>query len=290
MTRWRDILPVHPAADALPMLPPAELAELSADIMENGLRVPVVIVYDTGDPVLVDGRNRVDALELGGLTFSEPKGRTRAPLAWSGDWPAYADDADDRTPIRTGIVPFEEQDPDDVTAFVISANLRRRHLPPRELVRLALAIRHAGESAPDVVVSAGGRGITGEASEIARETGVPIRTVQRVLASGRVKVEPVDPAVTTEQLDAARVAAREAWQGAALLASRALASLDLIRANWTEGINVGRLHPGMTPDEYILTEIVAKLHGRAPIGNYRPEDVTVAHVEAWLRALVESDN
>jgi len=37
VTGWRDILPVHPAADLLPLLPADELSALAGDIKLNGL-------------------------------------------------------------------------------------------------------------------------------------------------------------------------------------------------------------------------------------------------------------
>jgi hypothetical protein len=189
-TKWRDILPVHPAADALPLLSPAELAELAADIKENGLREAPVVIYDGDVRVLLDGRNRLDALELAGLTFTGWQGGPRAMrLQYSGVWP----DAGTELMPDGGFVECARGD-GDPAAYVISANLRRRHLPPGELVRLALAIRAAGETRTDDRVSVGGRGVKGEASAVAAETGVPVRTVRRVIAAERPHPEP-DPSI-----------------------------------------------------------------------------------------------
>ncbi|GAA2180964.1 hypothetical protein GCM10009785_13930 [Brooklawnia cerclae] len=55
---------VHPYADKFPMLPEAELAELSDSIHENGLRQPVVV---TPDGLILDGRNRAKACEMAGI-------------------------------------------------------------------------------------------------------------------------------------------------------------------------------------------------------------------------------
>src|SRR5262245_60645033 len=80
MTSWRDILPVHPAADRFPLMSEAELKELAADIKENGLQHPVVLTEIDGKPAVLDGRNRLDALEsLGQELFdSVRKGKHRA--------------------------------------------------------------------------------------------------------------------------------------------------------------------------------------------------------------------
>src|SRR5512132_1709751 len=65
---WRDVLPVHPAADLFPMMSPDELIELGEDIRKNGLQFPIVILPvmngDKIDHLLLDGRNRLDAMAM----------------------------------------------------------------------------------------------------------------------------------------------------------------------------------------------------------------------------------
>jgi hypothetical protein len=72
---WRDVLPVHPAADLFPMMSPDELRELGEDIRKNQqLQTPIVLIGVDKSPIriegrpvaLLDGRNRLDALELSG--------------------------------------------------------------------------------------------------------------------------------------------------------------------------------------------------------------------------------
>lgn len=55
---------VHPLADALPMLPSDELADLAADIKANGLIDPITLDEDGR---LLDGRNRLAACEMAGV-------------------------------------------------------------------------------------------------------------------------------------------------------------------------------------------------------------------------------
>lgn len=224
---WRDILPVHPAADALPMLSPEALRELAEDIKANGLREPPVLFedVDSGTEYLLDGRNRLDALELLGIQpvhrEHDPKKitgawslteeaqariRERGELVWSlptghSDKTPWPTDAKTR-PIwyssKTGEgfelfsgrkrPPREGADPVDV---VISLNLKRRHLRPAELVEHALAIRAAvGQTLPSGRVSAGGRGHKGEATEIAEQTGVSVQTARRGIAKSRRRAVP----------------------------------------------------------------------------------------------------
>lgn len=95
------MIPVHPAADLFPLVSDAELRELADDIRENGQRHPIV----TWNGKLVDGRNRWRACELAEV---EPIGEERD----------FADDA-------------------DVVRYVISSNLRRRHLSPSQAAMCA---------------------------------------------------------------------------------------------------------------------------------------------------------
>ena len=63
---WRDHTKVHPAADLFPLMPPDELRALAEDIRKNGLRNRVALIPGPdGEPILIDGRNRLDAYELG---------------------------------------------------------------------------------------------------------------------------------------------------------------------------------------------------------------------------------
>ena len=70
---WRDVLPIHPAADLFPAMSKSELRELGEDIRKNGLRSPIIL-WSPGDQLdktakvyLLDGRNRLDAMELVGM-------------------------------------------------------------------------------------------------------------------------------------------------------------------------------------------------------------------------------
>lgn len=80
---------VHPMADLFPMLSDEELEVLAEDIRENGQQVPCVL---DSKGRLLDGRNRLKACEIAGV---EPR--------------------------------FETYD-GDPAAYVISANVNRRHL------------------------------------------------------------------------------------------------------------------------------------------------------------------
>lgn len=80
---------IHPAASLFPMLDDSELGELAADIKNNGLIEPIVLHNE----MILDGRNRFEACGRAGV---EPRF-----TKWEGASP---------------------------TLFVLSKNLRRRHL------------------------------------------------------------------------------------------------------------------------------------------------------------------
>jgi hypothetical protein len=97
---------IHPAAALFPFMSRAELKELAADIEKHGLQE--LISRDKAGLVL-DGRNRLEACHKAGV---EPR--------------------------------FVEVVVDDPVAFVISRNIRRRHLSPyrkRELIGKLLKMK-----------------------------------------------------------------------------------------------------------------------------------------------------
>ena len=115
--RWRDVLPVHPAAELFPLMSKAELRELTDDIKKNGLREPAhTLIDDKGNHSLLDGRNRLDALELSGEIIFDGSNK------WQhGRWPEGSNNKF-----------FDEVNLSDPFAYVISANIHRRHLTPEQ--------------------------------------------------------------------------------------------------------------------------------------------------------------
>jgi hypothetical protein len=120
---WRDDTPVHPAAELFPLMSEPELRELGEDIKKNGLTSPIVLWQ--ADPKapeqLLDGRNRLDAIEL---VTGKPV-EIGAPSLMAGD--------DFLAPDR--VVTLDKSV--EPYAYVISANIHRRHLTAeqkRELI------------------------------------------------------------------------------------------------------------------------------------------------------------
>jgi hypothetical protein len=123
---WRDVLPIHPAADLFPLMSEAELRELGKDISRNGLQSPIVLFWnDSAQWALLDGRNRLDAMQLVGMPFE---------LRWDPQSSRWHLEALSRL---ANTVRGETHHTLDPYEFVVSANIHRRHLTgeqKRELI------------------------------------------------------------------------------------------------------------------------------------------------------------
>lgn len=111
-------LPVFRLADRFPLMPDEGLNELAADIAENGQQEPVVIAQIDSEWQLIDGRNRLAACKLAGVT------------------PQYR---------------VLDADP---TAYVLSANVHRRHLTKgQQAMAVALAYPESKQGKKDKATS-----------------------------------------------------------------------------------------------------------------------------------------
>jgi hypothetical protein len=141
---WCDVLPVHPAAELFPLMPETELCELGEDIKANGLQVPITVgrecVGNVGEWFyqLLDGRNRLNAIELVGFNTIAAKRsqglahRHRQGMECGLDLFLGLPDRNGGN-VAINYIPM----PDDVFAFAASANVHRRHLiaeQKRELI------------------------------------------------------------------------------------------------------------------------------------------------------------
>lgn len=131
-TGWRSLYPVHPCADVFPMMTDVELEALAEDITTHGLKKPVTMWRFTEESqvFVLDGRNRLAALERLGATFSPLRrggllSQVRMPDGKTRDFGQFVCC-------------------DDPAAFVISANIRRRHLTKQQQAELILKAIEAG--------------------------------------------------------------------------------------------------------------------------------------------------
>jgi ParB-like chromosome segregation protein Spo0J len=137
---WRARLPIHPAAEVLPPMPPDQFNALARDIKRHGLQQRVMLWLDTESSTtyLLDGRHRLDALERNGVPiFDEATGKVASAFS--------------QTLTSIG---------SDPAAVIISLNLRRRQFTPQQQVRLAQQIIAAGRTSPGAE-TIGGQPLTG---------------------------------------------------------------------------------------------------------------------------------
>lgn len=202
------MLKIHPAALIFPMLDSAALAALAEDIAAHGLREPLVLL----DGQVLDGRNRLAACELAGVD----------------------------------IVTRSLHGCDSPTAYVLSANLHRRHLTSAQRTAVALdaepgLAREAKERQRSGGVAGGkeaGRGRP-KASPLIRgnplpKTGEAARQAAALAKVGHNQVEQLKRAVerAPEVLDAVRsgqLRVAEAVVLAALDAEQRAVALDAVR-------------------------------------------------------------
>jgi hypothetical protein len=163
---WRDRIKVHQAAELFPPLSDVEMQELRADIKAHGIRIPVFLIERrTDDALLIDGRSRLDAAEREGIELFDLDGTRKFPHRI-----------------------FLEEELGDPDAFVLSVNLRRRHLTSEQRDEV---IRRLKERRPDLSIRAIAQITKTPASTVARvakkgAAGVPSGTASTPIATGKV--------------------------------------------------------------------------------------------------------
>jgi hypothetical protein len=157
---WRDHIEVHPAADLFPMMSDAELDELAKDILKaKGLTSPIILWGGLDSPVVLDGRNRLAAIaRIGG---------------------------DQEAALRQGYLLDESTDP---YAYVISANIHRRHLKAEGKREVIAKLLKADPKTSDLtdrqiakIIGCGHPLV----AEVRKTNGIMFHKTERVEASGR---------------------------------------------------------------------------------------------------------
>src|SRR5262249_29967025 len=158
----------HPLALLFPKLEADEFADLVADIRANGLQHPIVVF----EGKILEGVHRYHAC------------------------------------IEAGVEPrFEQYTGSDPYAYVISANIRRRHLNKEQQAKAIVVVEQAratdlAKLARSVPRGEGGR-VAGSTTDPvktaavaeAAKHGISKRTVERALASGE-PIKPPQPEIT----------------------------------------------------------------------------------------------
>jgi hypothetical protein len=139
---WRDVYKPHRAAELFPILPKDERRKLGEDIAKNGLKERVILyTADHSDNyVVLDGRNRLDAMESVGIPTLEnrdSKWRIKSEIASyctaaSPDWTTY--------------ISIDRAEIPDPYAYVISKNIHRRHLTKKQQAEIIARAMMAAEN------------------------------------------------------------------------------------------------------------------------------------------------
>jgi hypothetical protein len=143
---WRNVLPIHSAAALFPLMSSDELKALGEDIKANGLTAPIVLIAADCGLMLLDGRNRLDAMEAAGIAVTNGRG------------------LDNTIPRR--VLPHSH----DAAAYVISANIHRRHLTAEERQDLLITLIARAPEKSD--------------RQIGAEIGVDHKTIAKARAKG----------------------------------------------------------------------------------------------------------
>jgi hypothetical protein len=193
---WRSLIRIHPAADLFPMMSPDDLRVLGEDIKANGLSKVVV----TCDGQLLDGRNRLDAMELAGLPI-----RAKTDSRYGVN--LFSKQFSISTPLE---IHSGNHDP---YAYVVSANIHRRHLTTAQKSELIAKLLKADPTKSDRAIAAtvkvDNKTVAAKRAKLEASEEIPQLT-ERTGADGKTRKQPtkseIAAALQKGGLDAAEVA------------------------------------------------------------------------------------
>ena len=173
--------PLHPVNDA-PMLSPAELKALAADIKRHGLQEPIVIWRDNRDEAngskgpfpqyLLDGKNCAKALTMLGIT--DPNHAPSGKLVVNRGV-RYVDAVKMTTTLGGGKSTTEWVTDTDPYALHLSLNYHRRQLTPAEQRKMLTSTQKRWEIKKLIITHPQWTG-----RDIAKKVGVDNKTVESV--------------------------------------------------------------------------------------------------------------
>ena len=230
-TSWRDALPVHPAADLFPLMTRDELKALGEDIKKNGLQSPIMYWQENSRETplqLLDGRNRLDAMEAVGILHIEKWGELRVtdPDGRKRNWGLLSD-----------VVLSTAEEPVDPYAYVISANIHRRHLTTAQRIELVEKIIKANPemSSRRAAKLAGVAPTTATKSRQKLEQSGDVSTVDTSIDT-KGRKQPTKKKRRTPDDFAAEMKARKTAK-----ADPATALVDAVDAAWPQQIDLEEL-------------------------------------------------
>ena len=191
---WRNspAITIHPAAEWFPLLPKDELEALAKDIKENYLREKVTTIINGGRQLVIDGRNRLDAMELAGLNVvSRQTNRLLAVVC--SDLTKGSD--------------IDLADPAKVEAFIVSKNIQRRHLTADQKRELIAALLKSNPARSDRVIAAIAKSSPQTATAVRRDLEATAQIEQLDKRTGKDgKARPAKGKSTAKAAEAEEVA------------------------------------------------------------------------------------
>lgn len=210
MAKWRDLFDIHPAAELFPLMGEDDLKELAKDIEKRGLEVdPIFITGNDGRLTLVDGRNRLDAMERLGYEIDGDaddlhwvRGETRLPLGLARREAGATD-------------PYE---------LVLSLNVHRRHLTTAQKSKLIKDVLRAqpekSNNAIAKAVKVDDKTVAARRKELEASSEIP-KTEKRVDRKGRLRSASNPRARTTTEAHPEAQAPADASEAERASSSRA---------------------------------------------------------------------
>lgn len=185
---------IHELAERFPDPSDEELAELGRDVVENGLRHPIVFYCDRTkrnrkdyphqhELILIDGRSRLTAMERAGISLFDERGYFNPDVECD-------DHRDrDRDPVEIRWRDFGDDNTGfDPVAYIISVNVRRRHLTAekkRELVAELLKAKPERSDRETARIAGSNRTTVGQVRRELEEKGGVSIIDTRTDAAGR---------------------------------------------------------------------------------------------------------
>jgi hypothetical protein len=200
---WREVLSVHPAAKLFPRVSEEELNVFAQDIRQHGLKTKITLWNDGTIDCVLDGITRLDALQRAGIKF-------------------FATETHDGRCLHDFKYFSRLVDPAlDPYAYVISANIHRRHLTAEQKRELIAKLLKAKPEASNVAIAkqvkADDKTVAKVRRDLERRSEIPNvekRTDSKGRAQPATKPKLVQPPLTAEQREIRRVAAEQVMQTA----------------------------------------------------------------------------